>query len=127
MKLTATTWAICLRMLCAVALVFVGLAHRPVAAAPATPLELAAYVLPDGTIADLCVGDAVGGGKKHAANHGCEACRIAGALLLPQPADFTGRVLAYRIVADRPLVEAVRGDSRYQPGAPPRAPPVFLA
>ena len=130
MTKTARQWAACLRILCAVALVFVGFAHKPVTAAMLSPVELAAFVLPDGTIPDICLSDVVDGdikgGKKHTSGHGCEACRIGGSMLSPEPVDLIGAVLAFRIVGAKPLVEAVIAGTRFQPGAPPRAPPVFL-
>ena len=47
-------------------------------------------------------------------------------MLSPEPVDLVGAVLAFRIVGAKPLVEAVIAGTRFQPGAPPRAPPVFL-
>jgi hypothetical protein len=125
MRRTATSWAICLRMLCAVALVFIGLSYKPVSAAVSTIPDLAAYTLPDGTMPDLCLNDMVDGKEKHVAGTGCEACRIGNAMLLPVPSDLVGVVLPYRFVAALPLVEAVASRAYERPGAPPRAPPVL--
>jgi hypothetical protein len=60
-----------------------GFAHRtPVFA---TDTRSVAYSLPDGSYADLCV---AGQGQKHAGPAlDCEACRLAGAVLLPTPSD----------------------------------------
>lgn len=130
--MTGTTrhWVAFLRILCAVAFVFLGLAHKPATVAAFSPAELATLVLPDGTIPDICLNDAVDGDAKpgkHAAGPGCEACRIGAAMLLPEPVDLVGAVLAFRMVAARALVEAAIAGIRYQPGAPPRAPPVLPA
>ena len=122
-----TRWAACLRILCAVALLFVGFAHRPAVATQPDAFELAQYVLPDGTIADLCLNDMVDGKAKHVAPVKCEACRIAGAMLLPAPADLDGAVLAFRHVSPLPLVEEALASRRDRPGAPPRAPPFLSA
>lgn len=121
-----TSWAACLRILCAVALLFVGFAHRPASAAAPTALELAQYVLPDGTIQDICLNDMVGK-VKHATPIKCEACRIAGALLMPEPADLDGAVFAYADISALPLVEEALHSRRERPGAPPRAPPFLSA
>ena len=121
-----TTWAACLRMICAVALLFVGFAHQPASASAPTALELAQYVLPDGTIPDLCLDGSVDGKTKHVMPIKCEACRIGSAMLLPAPADLAGAALAFRRVSALPLVEEALHSKRERPGAPPRAPP-FLS
>ena len=121
-----TRWAACLRILCAVALLSLGFAHQPASASQPTALELAQYVLPDGTFADLCLNDTVDGKVKHVVSTKCEACRIAGGLLMPPPADLDGEVLAFLRVAALPLVAEALQSRRERPGAPPRAPP-FLS
>ncbi|KPF41765.1 hypothetical protein [Rhizobium sp. AAP43] len=73
-----------LRILCAMVFLSVGFAHRTPAAI-ATDFQSAAYSLPDGTFADLCIAD-----RGHTRSHqtgDCEACRLAGAVLLPVPCD----------------------------------------
>lgn len=122
-----TRWAACLRILCAVALLFVGFAHQPASATAPTALELTQYVLPDGTLPDICLNDMVGGKAKHVGPVKCEACRIAGAMLMPEPADLDGAVLAFRRLVALPLVEEALRPRRERPGAPPRAPPVLSA
>ncbi|MCR6499006.1 hypothetical protein MUO32_08185 [Shinella sp. CPCC 101442] len=121
-----THWGLCLRMLCAVALLFVGFAHRPAMAAMPAGLEMAQYVLPDGSIADLCLNDMVDGKTKQAVPGKCDACRIGGAMLTPEPATFAVTVLTFRRIAALPLVEEALRSKRDRPGAPPRAPP-FLS
>lgn len=121
-----TRWAACLRILCAVALLSVGFAHRPASAFEPTALELAQYVLPDGTLPDLCLGGMVDGKTTHVVPGKCEACRIGSNLLMPEPADLAGAVFAFRHVAALPLVEEALHSRRDRPGSPPRAPP-FLS
>ena len=122
-----TRWAVCLRILCAVALLSVGFAHRPAMAANVpSAVELAQYVLPDGTMPDLCLDGMVDGKEKHATPIKCEACRIGSAMLLPAPADLAGAALAFRRVSALPLVEEALHSKRERPGSPPRAPP-FLS
>lgn len=124
MDLKGSKSSVLVRMLCMLALVFLSFAHKPVVAAPLSPAELAAITLPDGTIADLCINDGIEHGKaKSGLGPGCEACRIGGAILLPTPADLVGKVVPFRVVGDRPLIEAVVTGQRYEPGAPPTAPP----
>jgi hypothetical protein len=122
-----TGWALCLRILCAVGLLFVAFAHRPAVAAGPGPAELAAYVLPDGSMADLCINDTVDNKIKPAPGAKCEACRIAGATLLPAPADLAGTVLTIRRIALLPPMEEALPSRRERPGAPPRAPPFVAA
>lgn len=118
-----TRWAACLRILCAVALLFVGFAHQPASANAPSAFELAQYMLPDGTMPDICLNDRVDGRIKHVAPIKCEACRIGGDLLVPPPADFTGTVLSVRRVSTLPPVEETLRFRRERPGASPRAPP----
>ncbi|WP_411037275.1 hypothetical protein [Shinella sp. BYT-45] len=120
-----TRWAACLRILCALALLSVGFAHRPASAAQPGILEFAAHVLPDGTMPDLCIGDRVDGRVKHAGPLKCEACRIGNAMLVPEPSDLVGVALAFSRVAALPYVGEARPSRRERPGAPPRAPPVL--
>lgn len=89
------------RLVCALALLFVGFAHQPVAVSGLSPAEVALYTLPDGTLPDLCIGGDADGHhqQKHAAKQDCEACRISAAVLLPQPADTVGIALSRGTVA----------------------------
>ena len=48
MKLGCSRWKTAVRMLCALALFAVGFAHKMPVASAAAPLEIAAYMLPDG-------------------------------------------------------------------------------
>ncbi len=79
------------RITCALALLLVAFAHRPVAFA-AVPFDVSAYTLPDGTIPDLCVPGNSGSGEVHPT--GCEFCRLAVAIILPEPSPEFWRVLA---------------------------------
>lgn len=73
-----------LRIVCAMVFLSVGFAHRTPAAI-AADVQSVVYSLPDGTFADLCIADR---GQKHANPAGdCEACRLAGAVILPSPSD----------------------------------------
>lgn len=75
---------ILLRIFCAIVFLSVGFGHRAPAAL-ANDIQSVAYVLPDGSFADLCIAD---GDQKHARPAAdCEACRLAGAILLPEPSD----------------------------------------
>ncbi|AOF90558.1 hypothetical protein BSY16_1965 [Sinorhizobium sp. RAC02] len=121
-----TRWAACLRILCAVALLFVGFAHQPASATQPTALELVQYTLPDGTLPDLCLDGSVDGKTRHVMPIKCEACRIGSAMLMPAPADLDGAVLAFRHVSALPLAEEALRSRRERPGSPPRAPP-FLS
>lgn len=73
-----------LRILCAFALLSLAFAHKPpqvMAAAYATM----SLQLPDGTYADMCVGDAA---TQHPmVRQYCEVCALASSMLLPLPDD----------------------------------------
>jgi hypothetical protein len=115
-----------LRILCAILLLFAGLAHQPVAAQSLPSAGLAIYVLPDGTISALCQPGKDGKPVKPAWR-GCEFCRIAaGALLPPPPGDSAAIEPASQIVVF-PAVVVTVGRPSHASGAPPRGPPGFFA
>ena len=76
------------RVLSALALLFLSFAHQPAFARQITPATTADYMLPDGSIGDICYGlDGVDG---HGSSHEgmapiCDYCRLATAVLLPTP------------------------------------------
>ncbi|MDF1632811.1 hypothetical protein [Mycoplana sp. MJR14] len=115
------------RILCAIALLFVGLAHQPPAAAMVGDqrLDLAAYVLPDGTHADLCLsGDGSHDDEPMPAEL-CDACLIASAILLPAPADVSGQPLAIVLAVLAPPQAETSHRRVFPPNAAPRAPPLL--
>lgn len=106
------------------ALVFVSFAHRPAQTTTIDPLELAAYMLPDGSLPDLCVTTVDEDGKTSHHVTPCEFCRIASTCALPLPADLS--------LANSPVDRATapRADTRVAVVAsihvrslPPQGPP----
>jgi hypothetical protein len=122
-----TSWMKWVRIACAIALLSIGFAHKPLDLRALSQVDMAAYTLPDGTIPDLCIPGDDGAGKTgHLMDHGCEACSLSASVLIPQPPAFGGVVLAsgqQAVPAQR--VEAFR-QRLYPPGSGPRAPPQFL-
>ncbi len=117
-----------IRIICVVALVLLGLAHQPVAA-PATqfsPDEIAALMLPDGTLPELCLPSDDGKAKPHADASDCEACRISAAVLLPAPADAVGRRMALAASVSLPPQAEAHYRQLFPPNTHPRAPPVTV-
>ncbi|OCW55681.1 hypothetical protein AWJ14_06645 [Hoeflea olei] len=116
------------RILCALSLMLVAFAHRPLALAqngPAfAPAEIAAFALPDGTLPDLCL-NGEDGPRHYAATH-CEACRIVSAVDLPVP--FAGAEITRWFVAAELAVpqDATLAYPALRPGASPRAPPARI-
>jgi hypothetical protein len=114
-----------IRMICVVALVLLGLAHRPVAtpAPQFSPQEIAALTLPDGTVPELCLPSEDGKDKTHAATSDCEACRVSATALLPAPADAVG--MRMPLVAALTLPQPAEAHYRqlFPPDSHPRAPP----
>lgn len=116
-----------MRIMCALALFFVGFAHKaPAIAAESIPsAELAQYILPDGTIPVLCLpGDEEGKSHGHDFGTGCEACLLSSSILLPAPQDAIERPV--NLVAE--VFAAIRAEAFYRqlfpPNAAPRAPPI---
>ncbi len=124
-----TMTASLLRIMCALALVMLGFALKPVVALSPTA-ELAAYQLPDGSIPSLCLthtGEKPG--KDAMPQNGCEACRLSASIILPQPPLVAlpgGALTAASVVLERAFYLSPR---LYPPSSGPRAPPssVFQA
>ena len=117
-----------IRMLCVVALVLLGLAHRP-AVSPApqfSPQEIAALTLPDGTLPELCLPSDEGTGKSHMASSDFEACRISAAVLLPAPADAVGSRMPLIAAVTLPQPAEAHDRQLFPPDSHPRAPPVSV-
>ncbi|CAN7308053.1 MULTISPECIES: hypothetical protein [Ensifer] len=115
---------IAVRIVAAFALVFLSFAHKPAMAKSLTPAEIAAYQLPDGTIADICFGmDGIDNGKSPSMAPVCEACRLAVAALLPTPPQHSERAETGNWLADlhRAQDEITVRHLRLLP--PPRGPP----
>lgn len=126
--------AACLRILCALALLCLGLAHQaPVIRDTAQQLAaFEAYRLPDGSFPIWCVTDQDGQDKSGSHDprgllhdHGCEACQINAAADLPPPSDFS-MPFAY---APGKVIFIERHEAHYRtlfpPNHAPRAPPVY--
>ncbi|MBY3135360.1 hypothetical protein [Rhizobium laguerreae] len=119
-------WA--LRILCAVALVFVGFAHQLPAAAAGEfdPAKLAQYALPDGTLPTLCVTTTDKSGQDQhdkAHSHGCEACRISTSILLRAPTDIAGAAIPFSAAVELPIRTEAFHRQLFPPNTGPRAPP----
>ncbi len=76
-------------MLCALSLLLVAFAHQPLVTSAAVSayagVDVADYVLPDGTLPDICLDGRDDG--HHSASKHCEACRIVSSVDLPSPYD----------------------------------------
>lgn len=110
-------------MLCALSLLLVAFAHTPVIspAAAYAGVDIADYILPDGTLPDLCLdGDEDG---HHSVSNRCEACRIVSAVDLPSP--FDGYVVnRLGALAEQTAPRQVRFPQPFlRPDASPRGPP----
>ncbi|MEQ8305594.1 MAG: hypothetical protein RIA09_03455 [Hoeflea sp.] len=115
-----------LRLLCALSLLLVAFAHKPIGVpekiAAYGETDVVAFVLPDGSLPDICLtgGD---GEEHHDAFAGCEACRlVASAGLPPAPNDIA---IICALSSERqafsetaPIIAQV-----LRHGAAPRAPP----
>lgn len=115
-------WAV--RILCVIALLFVGFAHQPVAFAQSQPPDLSAYALPDGTLPIFCLTDTGGSQKgKHLHGQPCEACRIGAAALLPAPADTIGQPFEAAVALAVIPPSAIEPRRVLLANASPRGPP----
>lgn len=115
-------WAV--RLACTLALVLVAFAHRPATTGPVPAPELAAYMLPDGTLPDLCITSSGTDGPVHHHERPCEFCRIAGAIALPEPPALPqsayGPLRSAPAKAPAAVLTVVFS---FPPAAPPQGPP----
>ncbi|PPJ45065.1 hypothetical protein C0075_04635 [Rhizobium sp. KAs_5_22] len=125
MRRSGSTLQVVVRALCVIALLAVGFSHRaPSFASPAlSAAEVAAMTLPDGSVPELCLPGDMDDGKAQSGFNHCEACLISASVLLPAPADVTGKRLPAVVeVLLPPRVEAFYRQL-FPPNAAPRAPP----
>jgi len=126
MKLNLKLMAKSLRVLCAIALLSVGFAHKPMTAFAADHVQSLAYQLPDGTFAEICSEHDGDQHKGKMADFGCDACRLSASILVPMPPSEAGDIL--RVSSDVSVVERPESIRHrlYPPNSGPRAPPHVL-
>ena len=113
------------RAICAVALMLAAFTHRPLALPVYAGEDLAAYVLPDGSLPVLCLDDYDGDGKPDGISGHCEFCRIAASVDLPAPPQIADRGGLGTVFAVLAPGEDHIPPSGVPPSAPPRGPPSF--
>ncbi|MFK5978368.1 MAG: hypothetical protein QM488_05725 [Rhizobiaceae bacterium] len=125
MNRSTITWRLVIRTVCAMSLVLLSFAHRPVVTASQnnmSSVELAAYALPDETALSFCLfGDLDG---ETGVERPCEFCRVAGSILLPRPSEDMepdGLPVSVVFVVSVNMHRACVG---FPPAAPPRGPPI---
>lgn len=124
-------WRIAVRVLVAFALVFLSFAHKPAASKTLGPAAVADYLLPDGTFADICFGTE---GVDHSAGKDkapklapvCEACRLAGSVLLPAPPEESTPAENGTWVAKAPVIKTEVALTPLRLLPPPRGPPTSV-
>ena len=124
----AATWQKGVHILCALALFTIGFAHRvPVAGVGFAETEISAYMMPDGSLPNLCHTLDHDGEKPHPDRHAltlvCEVCRIVAGILLPQPADLTGVALVIKTAEGFVADNTASRPPVLLAAAAPRAPP----
>ncbi|MCZ4092795.1 hypothetical protein [Sinorhizobium psoraleae] len=124
-------WRIAVRVLAAFALVFLSFAHKPALSKAPNPAVAADYLLPDGTFADICFGTEgidhdTGQDKSSGIAPICEACRLAGSVLLPAPPEQGAPAENGNWLAKAPIgnAEVALAPLRLLP--PSRGPPTFV-
>jgi hypothetical protein len=124
-------WAV--RVLCAIALVVLGLSHQPPALAGPDfdPADYADYLLPDGSLPTLCVTLSSNRSDKDGQHHhseraksDCEACRIGAVAMVPPAPSHAERIVLAQALAKRPILVQVISRQLYPPNTGPRAPPL---
>lgn len=114
-----------IRIILALLLTMVGLSHQPPPGVrDVATYDVAVYVLPDGTIPELCVSTEDGGAPHHGVATTCEACLIASSTLLPVPAELVGWRIVVALNMSVPLLKDASYSRLFSPNTAPRAPPV---
>ncbi len=117
---------IAVRIFCAAALLFLGLAHQAPAVAPeSSGYGESAYQLPDGSVPTLCISSKDRDGKI-AVKPGCEVCRLAGSIILPDPDAGTWLTVSHTSLLNPLGEEAAVFGNRTIIRANSRAPPFVL-
>jgi hypothetical protein len=73
------------RLICALGLLVLGLAHQAPSLAAEPLYNSDEYTLPDGSFASLCVTVKDDAGKHLPMGPNCEVCRLAASIILPAP------------------------------------------
>ncbi len=111
------------RLLCVIALLLVGFAHRIPAASPQPDADLSAYALPDGTLPVICYSPPDTGSGTAIFFSDCEFCRLASAAILPTPHNVSAPPCAAADVALR-VVHDLTDFPIHFAGTPTRGPPL---
>lgn len=128
------------RIFCAVLMLSLGFAHKPVEAAIPTAAFDESYRLPDGTFAEICFGHAEQGSSVDSAGHAgdasghldisgklfCEACLLASSILLPLPDTETWLLTSFVWLDNILHSERFLPDTTVPEKSRARAPPVFI-
>ncbi|EJT05380.1 hypothetical protein [Rhizobium sp. CCGE 510] len=125
MRLTGLKATLFLRMLCALSLVLLGLAHQPPQAVASEGYHAAAYMLPDGTFASLCVTVKDADGKTGAFKPNCEACRLSASVILPAPDSGSWLERKLAALVNSPIGSAAVSGARAVSRPNSRAPPIL--
>ncbi|NOV15197.1 hypothetical protein E5S70_03685 [Ensifer adhaerens] len=116
------------RIFCALVFIVSALVQLPAGAAMRAAPDMAAYVLPDGSLPDLCLAghddpDGKGGTKAHA----CQSCCLAAPVLLPTPQAFHAKTAPTFLALSSPAAKLLLARPVLLAGSGPRAPPPFSA
>lgn len=89
-----------LRILCSLAFLLLGFAnsHPTANARSIETIAIASYILPDGSLPDLCLPSEAGKHHKGESKISCDACRHVTASILPLPTDTLGAPILREIV-----------------------------
>ena len=118
-------WRMGVRLLGALSLILVAFAHQPLDLRGSRLPDASAYAFPDGSIPVICVtvGDDKGGAHvTHAMP--CDACLVAGSILVPAPAEIPGPTLALAYSTTVAPTVPLIARAAFSPSAPPHAPPL---
>ncbi|MFZ2102575.1 MAG: hypothetical protein WAU86_18625 [Oricola sp.] len=116
-----------LRVVLLAAVVLSAFAHRPLVSDP-EPFELARYVLPDGTLPEICTVDENGGGPAKHDHVVCDFCLIAGSSHPAEPvAEALSRPLPLLLAVIVPVTTAPPVVTIELATASKRGPPVLFS
>lgn len=116
-----------LRLACALILLSLGFAHKPIGAGASIWAGATSVVADSAYAGQICIGGTDGQQPAVPGWHGCDACLVTSGAMLPSPPADHLRAPSLSCAIDFPLIARAEPHRALRPGSPVRGPPVLFA